>query len=90
MPSASTGQIEQDWDRSSGSRAGTGFETGVASMGVIERLRENNRLLNEIFGLIVQNKKWWLLPIFFVFSILSMFLALLGGSSVLPAIYALF
>lgn len=55
-----------------------------------ERLRENNVLLKEIYELIKTNKKWWLMPIFLVFGFLSIFLALAGGSSILPAIYALF
>jgi hypothetical protein len=37
-----------------------------------------------------QNKKWWLLPIYFVFVILSFFLLMVGGGSVLPAIFAIF
>lgn len=54
------------------------------------RLRENNTVLKEIFILIKTNKKWWLMPIFLVFAFLSIFIVLAGGSSVLPAIYALF
>jgi hypothetical protein len=55
-----------------------------------ERLRENNAMLKEIYALIVVNKKWWLLPIFVVLALLSTFLVLAGGHSILPAIYALF
>lgn len=55
-----------------------------------ENLTANNKMLKEIFLLIKKNKKWWLMPIFFVFAILSLFLTLAGGSSILPAIYALF
>lgn len=55
-----------------------------------ENLKANNKMLKEIYLLIKKNKKWWLMPIFFVFAILSLFLTLAGGSSILPAIYALF
>lgn len=55
-----------------------------------ENFKTNNKMLKEIFLLIKKNKKWWLMPIFFVFAILSLFLTLAGGSSILPAIYALF
>jgi hypothetical protein len=55
-----------------------------------ERLRENNAMLREIYSLIMVNKKWWLLPIFVVLALLSTFLVLAGGHSILPAIYALF
>ena len=40
--------------------------------------------------MIVETKKWWLLPILLVLAMLSLFAALTGSSSVLPAIYALF
>jgi len=56
----------------------------------IQKLKTNNKMLHEIFLLIKKNKKWWLMPIFFVFAILSLFITLAGGSSILPAIYALF
>lgn len=51
---------------------------------------ENKKLLIEIYNMIKTNKKWWLMPIFFVFAFLTLFLTLAGGGSVLPAIYALF
>lgn len=54
------------------------------------RMKANNKLLKEIFLLIKENKKWWLMPIFLVFAFLSLFLTLAGGNSILPAIYALF
>ena len=58
------------------------------SMG--QKLKANARLLKEIFDLIRLNKKWWLLPMFAVFAIISFLMVLVGGSSVLPAIYTLF
>ena len=55
-----------------------------------QKLKANAHLLKEIYDLIRVNKKWWLLPIFFVFAIVSFLMVLVGGSSVLPAIYTLF
>lgn len=55
-----------------------------------QQLGENTRILKELFSLIRQNKKWWLLPILAVFAVLSFLMVLVGGTSVLPAIYALF
>jgi len=54
------------------------------------QLLENTKMLKEIFQLIIDNKKWWLLPFFFVFATLSLFITLVGGGAVLPAIYAIF
>lgn len=54
------------------------------------RLKENYELLTEIYGMIKAHKRWALLPAFFVLAFLSLFIALAGGNSVLPAIYALF
>lgn len=54
------------------------------------RLSENWEILREIYSLIVLHKRWALLPVFFVLGVLSLFITLAGGSSVLPAIYALF
>ncbi len=47
-------------------------------------------MLKEILSLVMANKKWWLLPIVLVFVLLSTFLVIGGGNSILPAIYALF
>lgn len=54
------------------------------------RLKHNFILMVELFRLIKERKKWWLLPIYFVLAFLGLFVALVGGQSVLPAIYALF
>jgi len=59
-------------------------------MKISQRFRETKRLLKELFLLILIHKKWWLLPVFFVFAIFCLFAILAGGNSVLPAIYALF
>ena len=58
--------------------------------GTLARLSRNNQLIVQLFQMIVATRKWWLLPILFVLAILSLFAALTGSSSVLPAIYALF
>ncbi len=55
-----------------------------------KRLSENWEVLMEIFDLIKLHKRWALLPVFLVLAVLSLFITLAGGSSVLPAIYALF
>lgn len=55
-----------------------------------ERLRQNWEVLGEIYALIHANKRWALLPLFFVLAVLSLFMTLAGGSAILPAIYALF
>ncbi len=46
-------------------------------------------ILGEIFGFLVQNKKWWLLPII-LFLLFAGTLIVLGGTSIAPLIYTLF
>ena len=62
----------------------------IKKVSLKQRLKTNNKMILELFQLIKKNKKWWLMPIFGVFALLSLFIALAGGSSILPAIYALF
>lgn len=64
------------------------MEENKKSLG--KRLKENNKVMKEIFLLLKENKKWWLMPFFFVLFLVSLFAVLVGGSSILPAIYALF
>jgi len=59
-------------------------------MKIRQRFQEHVKILKELLLLIIQNKKWWLLPIYFVFLLACLFAVLSGGNSVLPAIYALF
>lgn len=59
-------------------------------MSLIQRYKQTFKLIKELWKLMVENKKWWLLPIFFVFVTFSLFITLVGGSSILPAIYAIF
>lgn len=53
-------------------------------------VRSNFKLLKELFTLIKEHKKWWLLPLLFVLAFLGLFVSLSSSKSVLPAIYALF
>jgi len=52
------------------------------------RQRRSN-LLSEFFGLMKQNKKYWLIPIVVMLLLFSL-LILLGGSAAAPFIYTLF
>lgn len=57
---------------------------------IIHRYKQTFKLVKDLWRLIIKNKKWWLVPIFAVFAIFSLFITLVGGSSILPAIYAIF
>jgi hypothetical protein len=46
-------------------------------------------LLSEFWLFLKQNKKWWLLPIVFIFLILGLFI-ILAGTPAAPFIYTLF
>lgn len=52
--------------------------------------RTDKEILWQIFLMIKESKKWWLLPLLLVLLFLSLFLSLTGNQSILPAIYALF
>lgn len=54
------------------------------------RISSNFELIKELFFMIKEHKKWWLLPLLMVLAFLSIFVNLAGNSSILPAIYALF
>lgn len=45
--------------------------------------------LKEIFGFIMQTKKWWLAPLLFILLIVGL-LVLFADSAVAPFIYSLF
>jgi len=51
--------------------------------------RDSSGLLREMFGFLLMNKKWWLLPIVIALLLIGM-LVLLGGTAVAPFIYTLF
>ena len=46
-------------------------------------------LFSEFTAFLKENKKWWLVPILVVFTLLGM-LIILGGTSAAPFIYTLF
>ncbi len=54
------------------------------------RIKSNWEVLTYLFILIMQSKKWWLLPLLILLAFLSLFVNLSGSQSILPAIYALF
>jgi hypothetical protein len=49
----------------------------------------NRNVVAELFDLLKENKKWWLLPIVFMMLTLGL-LVLLGGTAAAPFIYTLF
>jgi hypothetical protein len=55
-----------------------------------ERVKESFSLIRELFKLLRENRKWWLLPFFIVLFLVSLLGILIGGSSILPTLYALF
>jgi hypothetical protein len=57
---------------------------------LISNFKKNTGLLKEIWQLIVKNKKWWLIPFFLVLCLFVFSIILVGGGSILPAIYTLF
>ncbi|MBN2407369.1 MAG: hypothetical protein JXJ19_06705 [Elusimicrobia bacterium] len=54
------------------------------------KIKNNWELLQFLFIVIKENKKWWLLPLLLIIAFLGLFISLTGNTSVLPAIYALF
>lgn len=56
-----------------------------------KRLASDTRvgLAREIFGFLVQTKKWWLLPIIIILSVVGA-LVVLSGTAAAPFIYTLF
>ena len=50
---------------------------------------KNRGLLSEIFAMLGQNKKYWLLPIILVLIVIGVLL-ILGGTALAPLIYPLF
>jgi len=46
-------------------------------------------LIAELWGFMSENKKWWLLPIFFVLALVAALIAL-GGTGAAPFIYTIF
>ncbi len=47
-------------------------------------------ILKELWGFMMERKKWWLLPIVIVLVLLGLVIVLTEGSAVAPFIYTLF
>ena len=47
-------------------------------------------ILKELWGFMMERKKWWLLPIVIMLVILGLLIVLTEGSAVAPFIYTLF
>jgi len=47
-------------------------------------------ILKELWGFMMERKKWWLLPIVIVLVLLGLIIVLTEGSAVAPFIYTLF
>ncbi len=46
--------------------------------------------LKELWGFMMERKKWWLLPIIVILVLLGLLIVLTEGSAVAPFIYTLF
>jgi len=51
---------------------------------------EKLKIIKEFLGFLVQNKKWWLIPLILVLLILSFLILFSEGSALAPFIYTLF
>jgi hypothetical protein len=58
-------------------------------MSHVPELEQNPGFVADLTQFLVQNRKWWLVPIVFVFAIVGALL-ILGGTSAAPFIYSLF
>ncbi len=46
--------------------------------------------LKDIYGLIKERKKWWLMPIVIVLMLIAILITLSGSSAIAPFIYTIF
>jgi len=51
---------------------------------------EKLKIIKEFLGFLMENKKWWLIPIILVLLILSFLILFSEGSALAPFIYTLF
>ncbi|MHC9541162.1 MAG: DUF5989 family protein [Vulcanimicrobiota bacterium] len=51
---------------------------------------EKLKIIKEFLGFLVQNKKWWLIPLILILLILSFLIIFSEGSALAPFIYTLF
>ena len=47
-------------------------------------------LLNDLWGFMKENKKWWLLPVFIMLFLIALLIIFGQSSSLSPFVYALF
>lgn len=57
---------------------------------VLEEAPRRRSLAREFFDYLMDNKKWWLLPIVFMFIVLGLLMILASSGPVAPFIYTLF
>jgi len=55
----------------------------------IAREKSRTNIVRELFGFLMHNKKWWLLPILVVLFLFGILIAL-SGTAAAPFIYTLF
>ena len=55
----------------------------------VPQLEQNPGFVADLMQFLVQNRKWWLVPIVAVFALVGALL-ILGGTSAAPFIYSLF
>jgi len=53
------------------------------------KLKQNSNFFQELFQFLIQNKKWWLVPIALVILVMGI-LVILGSTAAAPFIYTLF
>jgi hypothetical protein len=58
-------------------------------MNRVQKLDQNPGFVADLVQFLVQNRKWWLVPIVMVFALVGALL-ILGGTSAAPFIYSLF
>jgi hypothetical protein len=58
-------------------------------MSRVPELEQNPGFVADLMQFLVQNRKWWLIPIVLVFAVVGGLL-ILGGTSAAPFIYSLF
>ncbi|MGV8120824.1 MAG: DUF5989 family protein [Candidatus Xenobiia bacterium LiM19] len=51
---------------------------------------EKLKIIKEFLGFLVQNKKWWLIPLILILLVLSFLILFSEGSALAPFIYTLF
>jgi hypothetical protein len=60
-----------------------------SNMNPVPEFEQNPGFVADLTQFLVQNRKWWLIPIILVFAVVGLLL-ILGGTSAAPFIYSLF